>query len=92
MLRVGELLPEPAPEASAAKRPTVRDSVKLGDRRRERTMAQCLRRFDSNAVGIDHTDRFRRRGFPGGPGSPALRFDLGDTVRFDLGGMFADAR
>ena len=47
-------------------------------------MAQCLRRFDSNAVGIDHTDRFRRRGFPGGPGSPA--------VRFDLGGIFADAR
>jgi hypothetical protein len=56
MLRAGELLPEPAPDASAAKRSTVRDSVKLGDRRRERTMAQCLRRFDSNA-GRDRPHR-----------------------------------
>lgn len=42
MLGAGELLPEPAPEFSAVKRSTVRDSVKLGDRGRERTMAQCL--------------------------------------------------
>lgn len=63
-------------------------------------MVQCLRRFDSNAVGIDHTDRFRWRDFLAGPGSPAVRFDLGGTVRFDLGGtvrvdlggIFSDAR